>query len=69
MPDFSALLAECRKYRNVCPCGVRKKTYALLGRGSKVLCCPICDDEESILETIEECWPSEKTALTGSDDQ
>jgi len=81
MPDFTALLAGCRKYRTVCQCGVKKKTYALLGPKSKVLCCPICDNEESILETIEECWPTpptlsayirvknEKSALTGSDEQ
>jgi len=48
-------LIEARKYRFVCPCGTMKKSYPLMGRGSSVLLCPVCDDEEQILKIVKEC--------------
>jgi len=39
----------------ICKCGLKKKSYPLMGRGTNVICCPVCDDEEKILEIVKEC--------------
>jgi len=45
-------LKVARKYRRVCECGEKKRSYPLLGLGSNVWCCPICEDEENIIECV-----------------
>jgi hypothetical protein len=47
-------LKEARKYRRVCECGERKKSYPLMGRGSNVWCCPKCGNEEEIIMICKE---------------
>jgi len=55
MREVPPEIIEARKYRVVCKCGVKKKSYPLLGRGSNVMMCPVCDDEEHLLSIVKEC--------------
>ena len=57
-PAVRAAMKEARA-ENCGICGAKRKTYPLLGRNSKVLMCPVCDDEENILRCCKQFMEDE----------